>query len=779
MAKFDLTPMQSQYVDPGYAKVAEVLRNRYDQTLEKKSLLDRAYAQIQVGKGDEWLINNAKAEGENILRNYSQNGNWESGAASLAIDDATNSLLSNRGVQLAQQSYNTRQAELEFINEQRLKGNNIWDFGSNSFDEHQSYIQNENGTWVENPYTVQNEIELDYNGEMASLVQNFGQDTYATDEYIDDVYKTYVQSQIGDQDYRRLVFIELQQAFPDASPIELAIMAEANIKERLRSFTRQAEYENAVGKDNSDLNGNNTRTQTAVEVTEPLDVYDSKSKNSFVSSAEHLRTNHTRTNLSEEERAVILEELETQRHDTYAEVAKKTNNTQAYTEYNKLRQAFESQAEIDGSNRYLELFETINMLTANTNSSFHTTSMGEITEDAISTGAATATAGATLGLMGGPFAEVTVPFAAAAGYISGSAGQIIWNVWEEITDQVVGLNNVRDWERPQEEGFVSFFIDTESDQLMDEMEKLDELNKIMPNANWTKEDIPKMQELAKAMYIYKTEKGGDALDEGWNANGPYMTRKGVRFDASPEGAKFRTAFNKAIAASDPESDFQMVLKEGSDREDINNNWGSAEVSAAYVGDPLRNLPNSIKIKYEKQDAVGDGTETRHTILRSKPTNDGTASGWAKDIAENMQDYSFVENELIINRLQDLKSRGNTLDIRTYFNTRQQVLANRLGTDGASEQIDRELDMMLIEEIYGDPSLVSGKVLGSGDNEVFIGGSSMLRANENAIEFYDMSKDQFTPLDMNTLPVFKNQYRQETLAIANSILNDTKINEYYK
>ena len=43
----------------------------------------------------------------------------------------------------------------------------------------------------------------------------------------------------------------------------------------------------------------------------------------------------------------------------------------------------------------------------------------------------------------------------------------------------------------------------------------------------------------------------------------------------------------------------------------------------------------------------------------------------------------------------------------------------------------------------------------------------------------MSKDQFIPLDMNTLPVFKNQYRQETLAIANSILNDTKINEYYK
>ena len=30
MARIDLTPMQSQYVDPGYTKVAQVLRERYD-----------------------------------------------------------------------------------------------------------------------------------------------------------------------------------------------------------------------------------------------------------------------------------------------------------------------------------------------------------------------------------------------------------------------------------------------------------------------------------------------------------------------------------------------------------------------------------------------------------------------------------------------------------------------------------------------------------------------------------------------------------------------------
>ena len=255
MAKFDLTPMQSQYVDPGYTKVAEVLRARYDQTLEKKSLLDRAYAQIQVGQGDEWLVNNAKADGENILQSYSENGNWESGAASLAIDDATNSLLSNRGVQLGQQSYKTRQAELEYINQERAKGNNIWDFGSASFDEHQSYIQDEKGVWRENPYQVQNELELDYNGEMSSLVQNFGQDRYATDEYIDDVYHTYVSSQVGLQDYKRLALIQLQQQFPDASPQELAMMAEANIKDRLKSFTRQAQYENTVGSTNDYTTG--------------------------------------------------------------------------------------------------------------------------------------------------------------------------------------------------------------------------------------------------------------------------------------------------------------------------------------------------------------------------------------------------------------------------------------------------------------------------------------------------------------------------------------------
>tara|TARA_B100001094_G_scaffold103732_1_gene100009 strand:+ start:20772 stop:23033 length:2262 start_codon:yes stop_codon:yes gene_type:complete len=753
MAKFNLTPMQSQYVDPGYAKVAEVLRNRYDQTLEKKSLLDRAYAQVQVGKGDEWLVNNAKAEGQNILQDYSANGNWESGAASLAIDDATNSLLSNRGVQLGQQSYKTRQDELAFINEQRAKGNNVWDFGTNSFDQHQSYIQDENGVWKENPYQVQNELELDYNGEMSGLVQNFGKDINSTEAYINDVYNTYVQSQVGDQDFRRLALIQLKQANPNATPEELMAMAEANIKDRLRSFTRRAEYQSAVGSSNNEFADRRTTlgTPTTTKVYQEKD----ENKSAFTSSASVITGN---ADLTEEQIEKKRNDVVETRETTYANVAKNTGNTSAYTEYQKVYGAFEEQAEIDGSNRYLDLFETVNMLTTNSNSTFQKTSVDELTENMMSTGTIVGTAFAPAGFLGGPFAELTVPAMFAIGYGVGGGYEFLKNVGDEIVENFEGLNNVRDWERPQEEGFISMFIDTESEQLMDEMEKLDALNKAMPNANWTKEDIPMMKKLAKSMYTYKTDLGGDLLDEGWLKEGGYETSQPYKYAAGPEGAKYRTAFNKSLKASNPEADF--VLTQQEDREGIRDSWSSVQLTSANIGNPLRNRPNTYNVSYQKQGVAK--TTTEYAQLVAKPGLDGT-SPWANDVANSMQEHIFVDNERIAFMLQNKKNGGKQLTTRDYFQARLDVTKGRIGLDEAKRRNSTELEEIIIKELGQD------KIIEKDENN-----SLYFMRDQEVLYLYT----EEAGYNHENFAEYVNKNKEVVLEKRQDIMNDTLINQYY-
>ena len=760
MAKIDLTPMQSQYVDPGYTQVAEVLRDRYDKTLEKKSLLDRAYSQIQVGKGDEFLVNNAKADGEGILNSYSEQGNWESGSASLAIDDATNSLFSNRGVQLGQQSYKTRQDELAFINEQRSQGNNVWDFGTGAFDKHQSYIQDESGSWKENPYQVQNELELDYNAEMSGLVQNFGKDINTTEAYIDDVYNTYVQSQVGDQDFRRLALLQLKQANPNATPEELMAMTETNIKDRLRSFTRQAEYQNTVNSSDEFAEGRTTLgTPTTTKVYQEKD----ENKSSFASSASVITGNADLTEEQiEKKRNAVVETRET----TYIDVAKNTGNTSAYKEYKKVYGAFEEQAEVDGSSRYLDLFEAVNMLTTNSNSTFNKPSMGDVTD-----GVATATVagagvgmgiGLGLGAFTGPLAPAVSPilggsFAATGGAIAGGV-KLLMNAGEETYEQFTGLNNVRDWERPQDEGFISMFIDTESEQLMDEMGKLDALNKAMPGANWTKQDIPMMQKLAKSMYTYKTDLGGDLLDEGWLREGGQETSQAYKFAAGPEGAKYRTAFIKSLKASNPEADFNLTTQE--DRKGISDSWGSVQFTGANIGNPLRNRPNTYNISYQKEGAVNTSSERAQLV--AKPGLDGT-SPWANDVANTMQEHIFVDNERIAFMLQNKKNGGKQLNTRDYFQARLDVTKGRIGVDEANRRNSTELEQIIIKELGQD------KIIEQDENN----GLFFMRDQE---VLYLYSEEE--GYNHENFAEYVNKNQEAVLAKRQDIMNDTLINQYY-
>jgi len=177
----NLRSMQSQYVDDQSVNVAKILRERYDKGLEKKTLLEQAMGAMQVGDGDQYLLNNAKNEISNQLAKHANSGDWEN--SGVTIDAATTGLVSNKGVQLAQESYQVRKKEQEDIAKLRLeKGvSHVLDFNAlyddqgnvvgHKFDNHQSYAEDADGNMVSNVYRPDSQIQLDYTAQKQSVLK--------------------------------------------------------------------------------------------------------------------------------------------------------------------------------------------------------------------------------------------------------------------------------------------------------------------------------------------------------------------------------------------------------------------------------------------------------------------------------------------------------------------------------------------------------------------------------------------------------------------------------
>ena len=182
----NLRSMQSQYVDDQSVNVAKILRERYDKGLEKKTLLEQAMGALQVGDGDQYLLNNAKNDISNQLAKHANSGDWEN--SGVTIDAATTGLVSNRGVQLAQQSYQNREKEQADIAKLRLeKGvSHVIDFNAlyddqgnvvgHKFDNHQSYTEDAEGNMVSNVYKADSQIQLDYDARKQNVLKGLAKD---------------------------------------------------------------------------------------------------------------------------------------------------------------------------------------------------------------------------------------------------------------------------------------------------------------------------------------------------------------------------------------------------------------------------------------------------------------------------------------------------------------------------------------------------------------------------------------------------------------------------
>ena len=212
-SKYELKPFVSTYVDPQSVAVNTVLREGYDKNKASKDLIDRTLAQMQVMKGDQALIEDAKKEVKGLLNNVTEQGDYEN--ATLAIQDAANHVDTDPGIIAAKASYKNRLEELEFMRKARMEGVQMLDFGKGAADTHISYFYDENNEeFITDVYEPRSEQRLDYDAEMSGLLKTIKADSKGNwegitvgkaDAVAGMMYGNYMSSDAGRQDFRRLV----------------------------------------------------------------------------------------------------------------------------------------------------------------------------------------------------------------------------------------------------------------------------------------------------------------------------------------------------------------------------------------------------------------------------------------------------------------------------------------------------------------------------------------------------------------------------------------------
>ena len=193
-SKYQLSEYKSQYVDPGTTQVATILRDRYDKNKAKHDMITRAAKNMKVGEGDMYLKTQAIDKINNDFSEVAASGNYENMGST--VDAGVNDFVTNEGLQLAAQSYQTREEEIATARELEMKtGRKVLDFGAvydeegnqigHQFDAHRSFYQAEDGTMVRSLYRGQSELQLDYAARKkqltASIAKSGGRAVYDHD----------------------------------------------------------------------------------------------------------------------------------------------------------------------------------------------------------------------------------------------------------------------------------------------------------------------------------------------------------------------------------------------------------------------------------------------------------------------------------------------------------------------------------------------------------------------------------------------------------------------
>ena len=721
-SKYELKPFVSTYVDPQSVAVNTVLRERYDKNKASKDLIDRTLAQMQVMKGDQALVEDAKSEVKGLLNNVIEQGDYEN--STLAIQDAANHVDTDPGILAATESYKNRLKELEFMREARMKGVQILDFGKDAADTHVSYFYDEgNEEFIKNVYEPMSEQMHDYDAEMSSLLKTIKPDTYGgvegitvgkADAVANMMYGNYIVSDAGKQDFRRLVELELPQDIPQA---ERERLARKDIMKRLKGFTRQYVYEKVTG----------TKGKGGDGFGLPEGVMDGGSTTTKGITNDHPYTQSMQNlqvlkdkNLTDEEKIKRIAFNQGMLDDSVRQflLNQGESGRKKLESWDGLQNAHNK----PGDNKFYELTR---MLVTNTNKS--STNYANVIATANARAIQTAGAfGAAGSLYGGTVGSFVIPgVGTAAGWFGGGVGGLgvgagvgfVSGFGEGIVAEMDKFRNVRDWHRPSradgqawyEKGF-DLIKDSEEEQLLQELfgskkdakMTVDKINESL-GTNYTEADIPRLKELAMSTYMWYAgeEDGisGDDVMQDIEDNGMAITSKAYTTDGSKEGEAIQKTIDKTIIRSNPKQDWVIHgVNDKTDYEDfLGKNfelWNGGTVTDVYEADPVTNTP--MRFQFRNKNGISK-------IMELKPGGDlrsQTLDGLIYNTAKNFNMPNLRNQELIRQVLHDEPSPtlGKYIDLQGQFQN-----ASAGGTKETEQQYIRMIEDEYLLDIILDPS----------------------------------------------------------------------------
>ena len=721
-SKYELQPFVSTYVDPQSVAVNTVLRERYDKNKASKDLIDRTLAQMQVMKGDQALIEDAKKEVKGLLNNVIEQGDYEN--ATLAIQDAANHVDTDPGILAAKASYKNRLTELEYMREARLKGVQMLDFGKGAADDHVSYFYDENNEeFVTDVYEPMSEQMLDYDAEMSGLLKTIKADSKGNWEGItvgkaDAVaammYGNYLTSDAGRQDFKRLVQLELPQDIPLA---ERERLAKKDIMKRLKGFTRQYVYSKVTaGKGEG---GDNFGLPEGVLSSGTTSTKGITKDHPYTQSIQNLEILNDKT-LSDEEKMAKIKFNQGMLDDSVKQflLNQGPKGEQKLKSWEGLQKAHSQPGDA-------KFYELTRMLVTNTNKS--STNYANAINQAITRGyqgmIGGAVGGSTYGAVGGTF--VVPGLGTAAGWFGGGLGGglvgggsgFIGGFGEGIAMEMDKFRNVRDWHRPSradgqawyEKGW-DLVKDSEEEQLMQELfgskndakMTVDKLNEAL-GTNYTEADIPRLKELSLSTYMwYASDEGGvtgDDVIQHIEDNGMALTASGYTTDGTKEGEAIQKTLDKTIIRSDPKQDWIIHgINTKDDYEDfLGENyelWNGGTITDVYEADPITNTPMRFQFRNK------NGTSK---IMELKPGGDlrgHTLSGLIFNTAKNLNMPNLRNQELIRQLLHENPSPtiGEYIDLQGQFQN-----ASAGGTKETEQQYIRMIEDEYLLDIILDPS----------------------------------------------------------------------------
>jgi len=563
-SKYQLQPFASQYVDPKSGKIAEILRERYDQNKAQADLIDRTMANTNVLGGDSHHLSAAKEEIRGAMSGIAKSGNYED--AGLIISEQISGLQTNEALIAAQKSYEARQAELKWQAEARTKGLQVIDFGKDASESHSSWVEDpETGLMKSNIYQSASEPMLDYNGAMKKYVGTIKGDVSKAraDQLAYRIMGGYLRGPEGKQDLRRLMQVELDQSLPEEQREELAYQ---DILKRIKIHTdQQIHMSNETKKLNAQqasvqneiMGGSMVSTSTGYVA---VDLDDIDSKGVFDGNILNLTSKiiEARQDGNDKLAKDYQQMLDTLGNKMYENGQLSEEEYKSYKEFEM--DLWDNPGSLDNED-FAKFGNMIKYMTEDRWVPDFTMQNGRLddwwdrTKTSLSVAAGVSGASA-LGTGIGSFVVTPIAMTAAALGSTADLAVTLASGWAD------GFGNVRDVARPQTTDLG--IVDSEITQLMQNVENIDRINTIL-GTKFTEDEIPALKDAATKYYNYKVQQG-DAIHEKVDAyDGSVFEGEVWQPSVSEEGSKAAVGIDKAFKKFNA-SDFRWVgVPEDSDK----------------------------------------------------------------------------------------------------------------------------------------------------------------------------------------------------------------------